>query len=143
LGSAGSAWPAVVRVDLFGGERVGLERHLGGCDLAIDSGVVPGVLERRTGSLAALDGGPGGRWRARITDPASGDELAVLGLDRPLEAEFQPFRGERLKLGALATRETPALRAGLAVPDERAPLVIGVAVLLLAAAALMGRWRAS
>jgi hypothetical protein len=133
----------VVRVELFGGERAGSERHLGGCDLTLNSGVVPGVLARRTGALAARDGGPGGRWRARLTDPTSGEELAVLGLDRPLEAEYHPFRGEPLALGALAEKEIQTLRGGLAVPDERAPLVIGVAVLLLAAAALMGRWRAS
>jgi hypothetical protein len=141
LGSEGSDWPAVVSVDIFGSERGAEERRLGGCELSLGSGVVPGVLGRRSGSLGALEGRASGRLRALLIDPESGEELAVLGLDAPSAVEFQPFLGERLELGALAVPLASALKAGLAVPDERAPVLIGVGALLLAGAALLGRWR--
>lgn len=141
LGSEGASWPPIVHVELFGGERGAEERRLGACELTLGSGVVSGALGRRSGALGALEGRSSGRLRALFKDPESGEELAVLALERPLEAEFRPFLGERLELGALASPATPTLKAGLAVPDERAPIVIGLAVLLLAGAALMGRWR--
>jgi len=141
LGAAGERWPAVVVAELFGGEGGGKERRLASCELAIGSGVVPGALSRRSGEVGVMDGAGAGRLRARLTDPESGEELAVLGLVRPMEAEYLPFGGARLELGALAKPAPSTLKAGLAVPDERAPWVIGVSVLLLAAAALLGRWR--
>ena len=105
------------------------------------AGVVPGVLTRRVGTLEDLAAGEG-RLQVRLTDAVSGEVLSKLGLPRPLAQEFQPSSSARLAEGALVS---PAriVRAGLPVPDARAPWVIGAAAALLAGAALLGRWRTS
>ncbi|MCH2103040.1 MAG: VWA domain-containing protein [Planctomycetes bacterium] len=141
LGAEGESWPAVVKAELLSLDGAGVERSVGSSELCLGAGVVPGVLTRRVGALEALDVGEG-RLQVRLTDAVSGEVLSKLGLPRPLPQEFQPFSRVRLAEGALVS---PAriVRAGLPVPDVRAPWVIGAAAALLAGAALLGRWRTS
>ena len=140
LGSAGESWPAEVKVELRGRDADGLDRVLGSASMALGGGGVPGVMGRRVGELGVLVSGGGRRWRAHLSDPSSGEELAVLPFERPLGAEFRPFSGTLLGLGPLEDAGGQHARSGQVVPDERAPTVIGAALLLLAMAAFAGRW---
>ena len=90
---------------------------------------------------AQAAGGGGERWRAHLSDAESGEELAVLTFDRPLDAEFQPFSQAPLGLGPLGGEVLVQPRSGQLVPDERTPWVIAAALALLGAAVLAGRWR--
>lgn len=142
LGSAGEAWPAEVLVEFRGRGADGGERVLGSARLGLGEGTAPGVMGSRVGSLGSLGSGGGGRWRAQLSDARSGEVLGVLAFERPAASEFRPFVGLGLGLGALEVGAPRLPRSVQAVPDGRAPLVIGVGLGLLALAALLGRWRA-
>jgi len=142
LGQAGKSWPAIVHLELYGRGPGGSERLIVSCEVALGAGSVPGALERRSGPLSSMDCRGDERLRAILSDPESGAELAVLGLEMPLHPEFQHFFGPPLGLGVLGPERLPQSRRGLPAPDERAPYVLFGAIALLACAALLGRWRA-
>ncbi|MCH2107097.1 MAG: VWA domain-containing protein, partial [Planctomycetes bacterium] len=83
LGQVGERWPPIVEVALFAEDGAGRERLVGGSELSLDYGVAPGALSRRVGRLGPLEGG-GDLLRARLSDAATGEELAVLSIARPL-----------------------------------------------------------
>ena len=140
LGPEGERWPLTVEVTITAEDGAGREHQVGASQISLDYGVAPGALARRVGVLDGLEEG-GDLLQARLSDPSTGEELAVLSFARPLEEEFQPFRGELLPEGSLVDAAPPSLLAGLALPDPRAPWVIGLAALLLALSAVLGRWR--
>jgi hypothetical protein len=143
LGDDASSWPAEVDVELFGVSRDGEPRVMGRTRLSIEAGGVAGVLNRRVGKVKFSTHSAGELWRSELRDPSSGEILAEIPLVAPLSEEFRPFRGKRLPEGMLGgTADVAPARMALAVGPLFVP-VMAAALLLLAAAALSGRWRSS
>lgn len=143
LGREVEAWPAEVELVLFGSSDAGEPRVMGQSTLVMASGSGGALAGPRSGRLKLRAQGGGPLWRAVLTNPLNGELLGELPFEAPLAQEFRPFGGELLPEGRLAVAHEARGAGASMVSDPRSVPVLAIALMLLALAALLGRWRAS